>query len=119
MFNCKIIELDPVVRYTKRGWYIYDISFTVGPFGGSCSLIDCGVEKSLTPEELERRFREFYLYYETEPEYAAKLGLMTSKDKIWKRLKSGEPICDNLGRCLPEIYDKRSEAQARDFYEEP
>lgn len=92
-FNSIIKEVIPDVRQTKRGWFIYNVDFIVEPFGGSCSLVHCGIEPALTPEQIENRIREFYDWCEPHGGW----GIKTEKDPTWTRLQQGLPICDERG----------------------
>lgn len=52
-FNVKIIEVQPEVWQTGRGWYISNVDFKVTPFGGICSLIHCGIVPEISREKVE------------------------------------------------------------------
>ena len=96
-FNVIIREIEPQVHFTKRGWYIYDVDFTVEPFGGGCSLIHCGVEPALPVKEIERRIRQFYDEWGEGPYVKGGWDFKTEKDKVWMRLSQGLPICNEHG----------------------
>ena len=94
-FNVIIREIDAVIVGTKRGGYIYDVDFTTEPFGGGCSLMNCGVEPPLAPEKIEQRLRAFYAEW-SRPESDGR-DIKTDKDPVWMRLSQGLPICDERG----------------------
>lgn len=95
MFNVIIRTVEPDIWLSpNNGWFIYDVSFTTEPFGGSCSLRHCGIEKPITPEQIEKRLRHFYNNW-GEPHGGWEIK--TGKDPVWECLSKELPICDKRG----------------------
>jgi len=86
-------ELE-VVRNNHSGWYIYDVMFTTEPFGGNCSLMNCGVCPAKTSEEITNYIKNWYAEMGNAPNG---WSFKTDKDIIWQRLNSGLQICDDKG----------------------
>lgn len=93
MFNVAVRKVEPDIWLSKRGWFIHDVEFCVEPFGGFCSLLQCGVEPALSAEQVEQKLRHFYSEYEAHGGWETK----TEKDPVWMRLSKGLPICDDRG----------------------
>jgi hypothetical protein len=98
MFNVVVNKVTPKICYTRRGWFIYGVDFWTEI--GGCSLLSCGVEPPLTPEELERRLRDFYEQWDDGPYAKGGWDFKSEKDEVWTRLQQGLPICDERGRSL-------------------
>lgn len=101
-FNVVIRDIEPCIAFFNKGWFIYNVDFTVEPFGGGCSLTHCGVEPPVSPEEIERRIRQFYDEWGEGPYSKGGWDFKTEKDKVWMRLSKGLPICDDQGKRITD-----------------
>ena len=117
-FNAKIVEIIPQKCPIGSGWFIGDIDFQFEN-GGYCSLLNCGVEPSLSREQIEKNHLEYLDWWLTNKDGAANWyqGLDNPKYQIeiqslmktWEALKAGVHICNEQGELLKEFekqYDK-------------
>lgn len=99
----------------NNGWYIYDVDFSVEPFGGYCSLSPCGVEPPKPRESLEKDYfqrTEEWLNYPgmggaahwwgglDNPKYAKEYANVRNR---LDTLRVGGHILDEHGVLLPEF----------------
>lgn len=62
-FNVVIRNVTGLIHRVNRGWFIYDVDFDIEPFGGSCSLMHCGVEAPLPRDAIEKYHLEWTAEY--------------------------------------------------------
>lgn len=110
-FNAKIIEIQPQIWQTGRGWYYYNFDFKVSPFGGYCSLFDCGVIPALSRDKIESNYvnwAEFQInngvlkswYGNDIASFEKELDILQKRIEI---IKSGGHITNEHGMILKEF----------------
>ena len=109
-FNVVVRDVEPEIVQARRGWYIYDVLFTTEPFGGNCSLRNCGVIPPMSREQIEKKhlsYMEWYInsgklkFWHGKDEEAFQKSYQLMKNKI-DLLKSDGHICDERGIVLEE-----------------
>lgn len=106
-FNRVASEAELDCRMSKRGWAIIDVIFTTEPFGGSCSLIHCGVTSAIPRETIEQDYRTHYgspeylesvrRWYQGHPDQSAALQTIERRLAL---LDSGGHFLDERGVLL-------------------
>ncbi len=110
-YNVVVRDVEPEIVQTGRGWYIYDVLFSTEPFGGNCSLRNCGVVPPMSREQIEKEhlsYMEWYInsgklakwHKNDEAGYQKSYQTMMAKIEL---LKSGGHICDERGIILEEF----------------
>jgi hypothetical protein len=106
-FNVVVRDIQPLALFNGRGYAIHDIEIIHEPFGGSCSVVHCGVGKPKSRHEIEKNYLIFLRYWLSNPNGAAKWysGLdnpeFQDEINVWKqmlaKLENNEHICDERG----------------------
>lgn len=111
-FNVRIIEIDQDIIYYHNGWVIVDISFMTTPYGGRCSLINCGVEPAKPRDVLEQEHLKWIKSYISTGALARWYGGENTEeykinlDRYMKEidtLESGNHITNERGMILKEF----------------
>lgn len=63
--NVVIRKIKAQIYPVNNGWYIYDVDFETEPFGGRCSLMNCGVSPAKSRDLLEKEYLGYLTEYMT------------------------------------------------------
>lgn len=113
--NVVVRDVHGLMYPVNNGWYIYDVDIDLEPFGGSCSLMHCGVELPKTREVLEKDYMQYmkdYMSGEGPGSAAYWFGGRDTEDfkkaeKGWfsklEAIQNGGHFLDERGVLLPEF----------------